>query len=293
MNKPLATSLSVLGFGMTMLLGAPAAQAQGLSSCGNIDVEARATCQVEAKGGCEAKCEPINFEAACAAELYAECNGECTASATVECTGECQADCEAECTGGSFDCQGYCEGRCDADCSAQCSGETTENGARGRCEARCEANCNGSCQGSCEVERPDCQGKCQASCQGSCKAEANADCHIDCDATGYAQCQAELTGGCKVQCQKPEGALFCDGEYVDAGNNLQECIDALRAQFDIEVTYSAEARGSANCANGTCEAEGEAEAEASCMMAPGTTTGAVFGWSALLALGAALIRRRR
>src|SRR5438105_1420269 len=69
-----------------------------------------------------------------------------------------------------------------------------------------------------------CQAKCEASCSGSCTAKANVDCDVSCQATGYANCEAMLTGGCQAQCTTPQGALFCDGQYVDTGNNLQQCI---------------------------------------------------------------------
>jgi hypothetical protein len=52
-----------------------------------------------------------------------------------------------------------------------------------------------------------------------------------------------------VQCSG-DGAIFCDGEFVDAGGNLQECIDALNAILDVEVS------GSASCSGNTCQAEG-------------------------------------
>jgi len=58
------------------------------------------------------------------------------------------------------------------------------------------------------------------------------------------------------------GSLFCDGHYVDSGNNLQNCINALKAELNITVTTSARPVA----ANGSCEAEGEAEA--SCATAP-------------------------
>ena len=130
----------------------------------------------------------------------------------------------------------------------------------------------------------NCQAKCDASCSGSCKAEANADCQIDCQASGFADCQVELEGGCKGHCSEPEGALFCDGNYVDAGNNLQECIAALQALFNIEVY----ADGSAMCSGNTCMAEGEVGC--SC-----TSNGAGDLPLAVLGLGfvAVAVRRRR
>jgi len=41
--------------------------AASLDSCGNIHVEAESKCKVEVEGGCVAHCEPVSFQAACAA----------------------------------------------------------------------------------------------------------------------------------------------------------------------------------------------------------------------------------
>ena len=50
---------------------------------------------------------------------------------------------------------------------------------------------------------------------------------------------SELSGGCEAECESPEGALFCDGQYIDHGGNLEECIASLKALFDIDVDVSA------------------------------------------------------
>jgi MYXO-CTERM domain-containing protein len=239
---------------VTPLFTASEAQAAAsLESCGNIHVEAEAECKVEVEGGCTARCEPVNFTAACAAELKASCDGDCNVEASAECSGSCNADCMAECevTPAEFNCTASCQ----ADCSADCSGRCAADSDSAKCEASCKATCSGDCDASCNVTPPEanCEAKCSASCEGSCKAEANVDCQIDCQADGYVDCEAELTGGCETQCSKPEGALFCDGQYVDAGNNLEECFAALKAIFDIDV----DASGSASCEGNTCMAEGE------------------------------------
>jgi hypothetical protein len=228
------------------LLAPGTASAEGFESCGNIEVSAEATCTAEVSGGCTAKCTPVNFELSC----EAKCDGTCSASISGECTASCQADCSAQCEvdPGSFDCQGYCE----ADCSASCAGHCEADANSAECQGRCEASCGGECKASCNVDPPEanCEAQCQASCSGTCEFEANAECNIECNGS----CVAELTGGCQAQCEKPEGAVFCDGEYVDAGNNAAECFDAIEAALDIEGY----AHGDASCEGGTCTAEGEA-----------------------------------
>jgi hypothetical protein len=286
MRMKLSSALTGLAMGALLLGFASNASAEGIEACGNIDVEANAECRVEAD--CSLQCKPLSLQASCAAELQVMCSGQCTAQAEVSCTGSCQADCEGSCMVDppSFECEGECSASCNADCSGQCSGETTADGARGRCEASCKANCSSSCQASCQGTpgSANCQAKCQASCQGECRAEANAECQVDCQSSGYASCQAELQGGCEGACSG-DGALFCDGQYVDHGNNLQDCIDALRAELNITAS------GSAQCSGNSCTAEGEAEA--SCGVARLPSRGSMAWIAGLVGLGAFAARRRR
>ncbi|HEU4410983.1 MAG TPA: hypothetical protein VFS43_37365 [Polyangiaceae bacterium] len=284
--------------GVTLLAGSPALAAQddvqGLAACGNIDVEASARCEAQVGIECEANCTPPKVQLACAAELYAECDGRCQVelpNCEVDCQGGCEADCNVN--PGNFSCTAECEGSCDASCEGECSARGGDGEAQARCRASCRATCQGRCDASCRGTPPsaDCRASCQASCQGSCSGRANIKCQADCQAGGYVECEGRISGGCRARCSQPEGALFCDTNYVDAGNNLQDCYNALRARFDIQVS----ARGSAECSNGQCTAEGEASA--SCSVAePGRCSPAPsrLGWVAGgLGLGLVLSLRRR
>jgi hypothetical protein len=261
------------------------------SACGFVDLRADASCEVVVEGGCAVKCEPVSFTAACAADLYAQCDGSCTGSATVECTGGCQASCEAECKvdPGSFDCNASCRADCSAGCDAQCGASTS----KADCAASCEATCSGECSAQCDVTpaMADCTAQCQSCCSGSCNAEANFDCQIECQAGGYVDCRADLQGGCEAQCSKPEGALFCNGQYVDVGERFEECLDYIETQLQIDV--KGYAKGSAECEGNTCKAE--AKAGVSCAMAPASDT--PIDWRALglaaLGVGVFVTRRKR
>jgi MYXO-CTERM domain-containing protein len=88
----------------------------------------------------------------------------------------------------------------------------------------------------------------------------------------------------------------CDGEYVDHGNNAEECLDALQA-WAASINVSASGSATASCNNGQCTASAEGEASCECASAPGgsplfSTTSALLGASAL-GIGAVLRRRRR
>jgi hypothetical protein len=96
-----------------------------------------------------------------------------------------------------------------------------------------------------------------------------------------------MKGGCEAQCTEPDGALFCNGSYVDTGNNLQNCIDALKAELNITATASA----SGSCSGNQCQ--GEAEASASCAMTPNPVRGAGSIAGLGLVIGALAWMRRR
>lgn len=234
MRTPFASVLRVLAFAVPFVAAPSAFAGADPAACGNIQVSAESKCELVTSGGCSGACTPIS------------CEGQCNASATVECSGSCQASCEASCSDpGSFD----CEGHCNIDCSANCDGQCQASGNQASCKGACEASCKNDCAASCDIDPPDCQAACQGSCEGSCTAEANASCQIDCQ------------GGCNLQCESPDGALLCDGSYVDTGNNLQDCLDYLGS-----LGIAVEGYAGAECANGRCTAE--AGASASCSASP-------------------------
>ncbi|MBM4359435.1 MAG: hypothetical protein FJ096_15130, partial [Deltaproteobacteria bacterium] len=88
---------------------------------------------------------------------------------------------------------------------------------------------------------------------------------------------------CKAQCSKPEGALFCNGQYVDS-DDLGACIEALAA-IEIEVS------GSAQCSGNTCSAEGSVSCAASPLV-PGSGSAAALVGVALAGMAVAGRRRR-
>lgn len=264
--------------------GALPAQAQdGLDACGNIRVEAEAQCEVVPPSvDCEGMCTPVTVRAACDARVVAECDGRCNELPSVDCTGQCVADCSAECTvdPGEFDCQATCE----ADCSGRCQGACSASDDEAECMALCEGSCDASCESRCDVELPeaDCEGRCEASCDGSCRVETNIDCQIECQLDVRGDCEADLTGGCELDCQREDGALFCDGQYVDHGEDLQQCLDALQ-NLDVEV--ETEAHG---------EARGSASVDSSCSVTdPGAKAASFFPVLGALSLLALSYRRNR
>jgi MYXO-CTERM domain-containing protein len=275
MPRSIMPTLFFAAFALATLHADPAEA--GIGACGDIHVEAQAECEVVAPSvECEGMCTPLSVRAACAAQLEASCEADCMASCTVE--------------PGEFDCQADCRGSCMANCDGSCEAEASGSEARAQCEASCEASCDGECSASCDVELPeaDCDASCEASCEGSCTADANVDCQVECQSEGFAECEAEVQGGCEIACQSEEGALFCDGEYIDHDDNLSKCVAAIEAAIDIEVMGYAE--GEASCEGNSCKAS--AKAGASCALTPAPTRTSWPSAFALLAVGAALLRRR-
>jgi hypothetical protein len=292
-------AVSLAASGLCLALGVWSGNAHaGLDSCGNIDVEASAECKVEVEGGCTAHCEPPQVRLACAGKLEASCEGECSATAQASCTAECDVSaCEAKCTAkpAEFNCSAQCQVDADAHCAGECMAEAAGSEARARCTASCKATMSAECDASCQGQGPevDCKARCEASCKGSCTGEARANCQVDCQSKGFVKCEGDLKLDCEAQCTKPEGALFCDGQYVDHGGNLEDCVSSLEAWISGQVDVSASGSAMGECMNGTCEAEAEGEASASCTTVPGGPAGFGAALMGMMVAGAALGRRRR
>ncbi|MEM6989512.1 MAG: MYXO-CTERM sorting domain-containing protein [Myxococcota bacterium] len=265
------------------LLAPAFAHAGSLDACGDIHLEAEAECELVAQG-CDVECTPLVVEAACAGSLQVECSGGCELDAEVECTSSCQTDCEAQCRvdPGGFDCNAGCRTDCDASCFAACDSGDSE------CRAGCEANCAAECDASCDLVPPDadCVASCEGCCSGSCRAEVNLDCQLDCQAEGFLECSASVQGGCEADCSEAGGALFCDGDYIDHANNLDQCIDAIEGLLDGEVS------GSANleCRGNECQFDSEGALSCSVSDAPSR---APIGLALGLLVGVGLLGRRR
>jgi hypothetical protein len=264
-----------------------------LSACGQVDVRANAECTIiPPSAQCEAMCTPVSVRATCSAKLAASCDAECSKLPSVDCHASCEAGCRGDCSvdPGKFDCRIDCQADCDGRCMAGCASK----GDKTQCMASCSGACSASCDKQCDVQLPraDCDATCKASCDGSCKVDTNLDCQIECQARGYVKCQADVTGDCKARCKTQEGALFCDGNFVDTGDKLQECADSLEALLDAHVT--AQSSGASGCDAGTCMAKGEASVSSDCTVAAvGGKRETHAGLGLLLLTAAGLARRGR
>jgi hypothetical protein len=270
----------------------PAHAEQGIAACGDIQLEAQAECEVVPPGAeCKAMCEPLAVRAQCDIRIAGECRASCDELPTVDCNADCSASCSADCDKldpGHFD----CAAACGADCEGRCSADCEASDDRASCEASCDGSCKASCDASCEGTPPmiDCEAGCEASCEGSCEVDANIDCQAECQGDARADCEAELQGGCDVACESHDGALFCDGQYVDYGDNLKTCVDALKAAIHAHVMGEAEAQSS--CSGNSCSGSAKAKVSSDCAVsipAPGRSG----SWPATIFAVLALSRLRR
>jgi hypothetical protein len=255
----LRTALPLSALGIVMLASS-SASAASKEACGNIELIAIGECHFEFSGGCQANCQPLRFVAAC----DGQCNASIDASCEASCSGECNAQCDVD--PGQFDCYGSCNADCTANVGALC-------GSDQECVSYCEADCDAQCQAECNVVPPSasCEAQCDASCQASCEVDANFECSLD--------CTAEMQGGCEIACEQPEGALFCDGQYIHIVD-FDECMAYLAENFSIE--FEASASGEVRADGTFCS-----------IAAPGrTASGLSAGLLALLA-GLGIARRRR
>jgi hypothetical protein len=207
-------------------LASPAAAA-GPEACGGIELASISSCHFEFDGGCEAKCEPLRFTAAC--------DGACNLDIDTVCTQDCGASCQTSCESdpGSFSCRAACTSDCNANVKASCGNDEG-------CISVGQASCSSECEGRCSVTAPSasCDTQCNACCGASCDVDASLDCRVD--------CSLDMRGGCEVDCRAPSGALFCDGQYI-AVQDLPACVAYLADNLKLEVSVEATANGFVGC----------------------------------------------
>jgi hypothetical protein len=277
MRRSIPQSIFALLAAPVLMFATSASAAPSADSCGNIALVATGDCHLDVTGGCDAKCEPLSFQAAC----DGKCDVAIDATCDVDCKGSCNADCTVD--PGSID----CSARCEADCGASCDGSCSAQSDKASCTGYCQESCKGTCQGQCKVVAPtaECTAKCDASCQGSCSAKANFDCSF--------KCTADIQGGCKADCTAPDGALFCTDQngrdqYVHV-TNLADCEAYLLSSFNVKVQASASGSCDANGCTGT------GTAGIGCSTVPVGSAPFDVGAIATMAMGLGLVisRRRR
>jgi hypothetical protein len=251
MTYPRLLSTALLGLG---LLASGPARA-GIPECNDVRLEDVSTggCELRGSAQCSASCDRLGiYNKACATKLHTVCREDCVLSANPTCSDSCTVSCQAECDRGvSITCQHNCFNECQGSCDAKCEGAADAV----QCRASCEATCDGECDIQCRpVVDGDCYVHCVECCGGSCKAQANMDCQTTCQEMQFEDCEHELEIDCSASCSV-DGALFCNGQYILSGAQLDDCVQALITRGTLTANAQAQGEvslGSLPKANGGC-----------------------------------------
>ena len=223
--RPLLPALGAALAGAVLLTPTPV-QA-GIPECGGVRLEDAFACEIRGDVMCTASCDDLGvYKKACATRLHTVCRDTCTLDAEITCVDECTVPCQEQCDAGvNVICQHNCYGECEGTCSASCAGAADAE----TCMASCQATCDGECDVQCApVVGASCYQHCIECCGGSCGAQANMTCQTSCQEEQFEDCEFEFRADCMGSCSG-DGALFCDGEFVLAGDQIDECVEALVA----------------------------------------------------------------
>jgi hypothetical protein len=295
----LLSSLTFVGLGS---LAAPA-RAE-LEACGSIFLQNDAKCEWRPKEECMTECKTVAVEQSCVAKVYNECETSCTETATTECQSSCSSSCVNTCTTTTTSeqppsCMDLCLSDCEGDGEGACGSSRNRN-ACGRCTAHnCEKKCEAKC-GDAE-EQPkittvtECMPTCSSACSASCTAKANTTCQVNCQEKTFTECEQKMVEQCETECTQEGGAIFCDGQFVNAPN-ARSCADELRAKIKVNVDIEATANTVGDRIGETTDKVGEKIDEGCSVGSVGTKrAGSAFGtlFPLMVALFAVRSRRRR
>jgi hypothetical protein len=242
------TLLSCLAIAGLSLLGASSAHAE-LEACGGIFLRGDERCEYRPKEECMTQCQTVAVEQSCVAKVYNECETSCTSTASTSCESSCTSSCVNDCTTTTTteqppSCMDLCLSDCEGDDDSACGNSRYRN-ACGRCTAHnCEKKCEAKC-GDAEAQPKittvtQCMPTCTSACSASCTAKANNTCQVACQEKTYTECEQKMVEQCQTECKDKGGAIFCDGQFVNAGN-ARSCADELRAKIKINVDIKATA----------------------------------------------------
>ena len=273
------------------------AHANHLEACGGVymEVSAAASCEVLPTETCTTRCEPVAGEIVCAARLTTQCEQSCTATAEVECVSTCTETCTPVCTeqesqGQPPNCMGLCMSDCQQDCNAACADAPNQGECRSSCAHCCSSDCHAQCNAAPE---PVCEPVCETACTGSCEGRANIDCQVSCQSGLYASCKTQVVEECKQECTVTGAAIFCSGQFLATGGDLQGCADEIEAEFGVTLDVSV----SVQCEGGSCTAEadaaGEGNASLDCSAASDASGRGPWGMALVAMAGLGIAARRR
>jgi hypothetical protein len=286
-----ALSASALLLGLAILPNT--AHAAALDKCGGVFLTSASQCEFKPIQDCMTTCSTTSVEQSCAQQTYTTCSDMCTTTDTTACTQTHSTSCSMECdsisTQSSHD---VCVSECSNNCTSDAVSKGDFGGDHNSCSESCGHDCNTQCD-SCSTtdQSTDCTTKCMSIVQSECLEEVNRDCVLDCQTNNYTSCQTDTVNTCNTTCQNKGGAIFCDGQFLDA-DNLQDCADQLATEFSFNIDVNVSAAVNGNGSITTTNSNGtKSTTKCSFGAAPRHANGMIFG--ALAVLGVAVARRRR
>ena len=110
-------------------------------------------------------------------------------------------------------------------------------------------------------------------------------CQVDCQTNSWESCQTTIRERCTTSCEDKGGAIFCDGQFINA-SNIDDCAAELSASLSIRLDVNLDIDTHVDT-----DVDGDTES-VSCSFSPNSSSGAAFWLVACLA-ATALVRRRR
>jgi hypothetical protein len=289
------TGISILG---------PAAAHAELDACGGIFLAASAACEYRPKQECMTQCMTSSVEESCVTQQYNDCETSCTATATTECESSCTTSCSDDCTSTATtdqapSCMDLCLADCDSAGAEDSCGSAAHKGPCSRCEKHnCEKRCAEKCGGDAAPKKvttvSECMPTCSTACNASCTAKANVQCQVDCQERTYTQCEQKMVEHCDTECKDKGGAIFCDGQFVNA-DNAQSCADELRAKLSIDIDVKASVNAAGDAASKTANTVSK-KIDKACAVSDVGSSGShqpLAALSSLTVLGLWFAKRRR
>lgn len=289
MSVRIASAWSGLALLSGVLLVPQAAQAKALEQCGGVYLSVDSHCEFKPIQECQTTCSTTSVEQVCAQKTYETCGQSCTVSDITSCKKTRSESCSKECqTISSKSSREVCVSECSDDCTSSAVSDNRFGGDHGKCQQSCAHACNAQCDSSSSSDQTtDCETKCQSIVENECTEQVNRDCVLSCQTDNYESCETETVNTCNTTCKDKGGAIFCDGQYINA-SNLQSCADQLATEFsfNIDVAARAVAKTVDDCTGSNVSSK--------CSFGPPPNAGGVAAFGALATLGLVLgLRRRR
>lgn len=288
MSVRITSALSAVALLSAVFLAPHAAHAKALDQCGGVFLSINSQCEFKPIQECQTTCATTSVEQVCAQKTYNTCSESCTTSDIKSCTKTRTDSCSKQCeTISSKSSNEVCVSECSDSCTASAVSDHRFNGDQGRCHKNCEHDCNAHCESSSTSDQStDCETKCLSIVENQCTEEVNRDCVLECQTNNYQDCETQTVETCNTTCKDKGGALFCDGQYIEA-SDLQACADQLASEFSFTIDVSAHA-----VVTGTNKETAD-KVSTKCSFGTPTRGGSEAALGALAVLGVVLARRRR